>query len=440
MKAPLATRRAAAATGAVALLVAMGGLGLVASRGGAGATPGASATGSSPYSSFAPTALIAMATPSESPTEAGSGFQPIDMFSTPAPPTPPPSTPKPGPTYHSTDLPFHPSDARPIPAQSIDWMKAKAAGRVTLFGNVTGILAPSVNPLLIPGTSEPIPDAKTLDLSWTRWIVEPPGFGTDEKGTDYTDTSYWNLCGAGSAAVTLYYWQAATGYPNVTGTAGWFVDPYAAEGAPWPSPGPAVAVSGGKPIGTYWSGSDSVGGFTAHGRGFVMYMATQSQPPTWRGTGMAIWADDQGVPYYPTRGSPLEDIQTGINWEVSNRNSSNWINAWYGTVNSWDPTLDRDLQVATMLDVGRDGVPVVAAVDTFDLPNWQNGASTPHTRHAVTIVGYDNTADPPTFTYIDTCGRTCNARGGNQNGQIHVIAQSAMVAAIQDAVGIGFSW
>jgi hypothetical protein len=58
----------------------------------------------------------------------------------------------------------------------------------------------------------------------------------------------------------------------------------------------------------------------------------------------------------------------------------------------------------------------------------------------VTIVGYDNTADPPTFTYIDTCGRTCNARGGNQNGQIHVIAQSAMVAAIQDAVGIGFSW
>ena len=109
---------------------------------------------------------------------------------------------------------------------------------------------------------------------------------------------------------------------------------------------------------------------------------------------MAIWADDQGVPYYPTRGSPLEDIQTGINWEVSNRNSSNWINAWYGTVNSWDPTLDRDLKVATMLDVGRDGVPVVAAVDTFDLPNWQNGASTPHTRHAVTIVGYDNTADP----------------------------------------------
>ena len=93
-----------------------------------------------------------------------------------------------------------------------------------------------------------------------------------------------------------------------------------------------------------------------------------------------------------------------------------------------------------MLDVGRDGVPVVAAVDTFDLPNWQAGSATPHIRHAVSIVGYDNAANPPTFTYIDTCGAACNPRSGNENGGIHVIAQSAMVAAIQDSVGIGFSW
>jgi len=93
-----------------------------------------------------------------------------------------------------------------------------------------------------------------------------------------------------------------------------------------------------------------------------------------------------------------------------------------------------------MLDVGRDGVPVVAGVDTFDLPNWQAGASTPHTRHAVAIVGYNNAANPPTFSYIDTCGHSCNPRAGNKNGQVHVIAQSKMVAALQDAVGMGFTW
>jgi hypothetical protein len=95
-----------------------------------------------------------------------------------------------------------------------------------------------------------------------------------------------------------------------------------------------------------------------------------------------------------------------------------------------------------MLDVGRDGVPVVAAVDTFDLPNWQASpaSKTSHTRHAIAIVGYDNTANPPTFMYLDTCGRSCNSRGGNGNGQIHVISQAQMVQALTDANGIGFVW
>jgi hypothetical protein len=105
-----------------------------------------------------------------------------------------------------------------------------------------------------------------------------------------------------------------------------------------------------------------------------------------------------------------------------------------------DPALERDLALAVALDVGRDGVPVIAAADTFDLPNWQAGSATPHIRHAVAIVGYDNAADPPTFTYIDTCGRSCNLRGGNQNGQLHVISQAGMVAAIRDTVGSGFVW
>ncbi len=89
-----------------------------------------------------------------------------------------------------------------------------------------------------------------------------------------------------------------------------------------------------------------------------------------------------------------------------------------------------------MLDVGRDGVPVIAAVDAYDLPNWQAGSATPHTRHAVTIVGYDNTANPPTYTYIDTCGRSCNNRGGNGYGQLHVISQAQMVLSLQNCGGL----
>jgi len=70
----------------------------------------------------------------------------------------------------------------------------------------------------------------------------------------------------------------------------------------------------------------------------------------------------------------------------------------------FEPTAGRDLQMAVTLDVGRDGVPVVVELDTHGLPNWQAGSKTPHIRHAVTIVGYDNAATPPTYTYIDTCG------------------------------------
>jgi hypothetical protein len=49
-------------------------------------------------------------------------------------------------------------------------------------------------------------------------------------------------------------------------------------------------------------------------------------------------------------------------------------------------------------------------------------------------------ANPPTFTYLDTCGRSCNSRGGSRNGQIHVISHTRMVKALTDAYGSGFVW
>jgi hypothetical protein len=358
-----------------------------------------------------------------------SGFVPIDMFTGPS--SGPGSAIYFG--YGWID------GRRPVPVQSLDWMTAKSLGRVTLSAGAVTTLDPVTDPTILP-SGKPLPPQRTLDTSWTRWIVEPPGYGRDEKGTRYSNLSYWNLCGPGATAVVLYYWQQVTGHPDVTGTKGYFLDPYAAEGAPWPSPGPTVAVSGGKPIGTYWSGSDTVSGFTAHARGFVMYLAMDAQPPIWQATGIAVFADGNGKALYPTRGASRASIQTGLNWEISGHDPGSWTTAWYASVSKADPTLARDLQMAVMLDVGRDGVPVMAAVDTHELPNWQAGSKTPHTRHAVAIVGYDNTSRPPTYTYLDTCGRACNSRGGNQNGQVHVIAQSAMVAAILDDVGSGFVW
>jgi hypothetical protein len=193
-------------------------------------------------------------------------------------------------------------------------------------------------------------------------------------------------------------------------------------------------------MGTYWSGSDTVNGYAAHARGYIMYIGMAMQPPGWQSTGEAVYADANGKPLYPTIGAPRTNIQVALNWEASGHAAQAWAEFWYASVMRFEPTATRDLQMAVTLDVGRDGVPVVVELDTHGLPNWQDGAKTPHIRHAVTIVGYDNTAKPPTFTYIDTCGRSCNSRSGNRNGQIHLIRQSQMVSAMQDTVGSGFVW
>jgi hypothetical protein len=280
-----------------------------------------------------------------------------------------------------------------------------------------------------------------LVTNYARWIIEPLGRGRDARGNAFTDRNYWNLCEAGATTAALYYWQQLTGHPNVTGMAGYFLDPYEAEGVAWPSPGPAVVRgSDGKPIGTYWSGTDTVSGYTAHARGYIMYVGMVLQPPGWQSKGEAVYADAHGKPLYPTIGAPRTSIQVALNWEASGNDESDWTEYWYASVMRFEPTAARDLQVAVTLDVGRDGVPVVVELDTHGLPNWQAGSKTPHIRHAVTIVGYDNAAKPPTYTYIDTCGRGCNSRAGNQNGKLHVVPQSQMLAAMQDTVGSGFVW
>jgi hypothetical protein len=424
----------AVAIAAAAFVVLPGG------SGGAQATPAgtSSADLAAPSGNATTTASAGLASPTPGPAAtatpavASPAFQPIDVFATPTAPPARGALP--------TDQVDSPAPRRPIPVQPADWLALKAAGRIALVAGKTVVLDAAADPLVVPGSGAAVPSARALDTRWSRWIVEPLGYGSDEKGNRFSDRNLWNLCEPGATAAALYYWQQLTGRPDVTGTKGYFLDPYAAEGAAWPVPGPTVARSAGKRIGTYWSGSDSVNGYTAHGRGYIMYLGMAVRPPGWQSTGIAVFADQRGRPLYPTIGAPRTGIQVALNWEASGHDPAAWADFWYASVMRFEPTLARDLRVAVTLDVGRDGVPVVVELDTHGLPNWQAGSKTPHIRHAVTIVGYDNAASPPTFTYIDTCGRACNSRGGNQNGQIHVIAQSQMVKAIQDTVGSGFLW
>jgi hypothetical protein len=366
------------------------------------------------------------------PTPSGSTFIPIDLFAIPT--RPPASGALP------TDQVDSPAPRRPVPVQSAEWLRLKAAGRIALVDGRTVTLDAGADPLAIPSTGASVAAATTLETSYSRWIIEPLGYGKDAKGNTFADKNFWNLCEAGATTAALYYWQQLTGVPDVTGMSGYFLDPYAAEGAAWPSPGPRVVASGGRRLGTYWSGSDTIDGYTAHARGYIAYIGMAIKPPGWESPGEAVYADSKGRPLYPTIGAPRTNIQVALNWEASGHAAETWTEFWYASVMRFEPTMARDLRMAVMLDVGRDGVPVVAELDTFDLPNWQADAATPHIRHSVAIVGYDNTANPPTYTYLDTCGRSCNSRGGNQNGQVHVIAQSQMVAAIQDSVGSGFVW
>jgi hypothetical protein len=447
MTAPLLSRRWLAASVAVVLLVALTGAAMIAGSPRVGIDSSARSgvsIAALPSTSVAAPASVVSAGPTALPTAAAAAdptFQPIDLFAVQPPefqnPTPAPSvSDAPGDAIYGFD------GGRQTPSQSMDWLTLKAAGRIVLSNGQVGVLPAGADPLTSPTTGQPVPALRTLDLSWTRWIVEPPGSGVDAKGNNYANLSYWNLCGPGSAAVTLYYWEKLAGGPNVTATSGYYLDPYLAAGSTWPVPGPRLPMSGGKVVGTYWAGSDIVSGFTAHARGYLMYLAMQVTPAGWTTPGVDIMVDGEGKPRYPLLGATMSDIEAALNWEASKHRVADSQDFYYASVGRWDPTLARDLQAAVMLDVGRDGVPVVAGVDTFGLPNWQasDPSKTPHTRHAIAIVGYDNTANPPTYTYLDTCGRSCNNRGGNQNGQIHVISQDGLVQSLTAAHGLSFVW
>lgn len=296
------------------------------------------------------------------------------------------------------------------------WLSLKLAYRITTPGGLSAQVG--INPMnsvvpdvCVPSCSPP-PLSKTLSTSVVQNTLEPygnvPGNDSacvnDDNGYCYIDRYYWSFCGPGAVDSALYYWNGKTNtYP-----AGSYTEPSYANYRRT----------------TYWTSSD-------HNRSYLMYIAESTLVPGWSTAGMVTFSS------YPNAGTYLSDITNTLNWEASGHNTSNWSNYWYTSVSNsglTTSTLDGDITT----DIGSFGYPVVAEVNTTNLPNWNHNGII----HYITIIGYNNTNH--TYTYVDSCGTACGSMGSG----VHTINQSTpdqygndLLDAIKNVgSGGGFSW
>lgn len=290
------------------------------------------------------------------------------------------------------------SAAKTTLVQDSSRLALKLSGRVSIDASGSAVVLPSA-PLF--------PSSALLATQVTGRVVEPQGNLYDDLHHSVSDSNYWNFCSAGAASATLYYWVPT----NVTNwSAGNFTEPY----------GPHQST-------TYWASSDTgtssdtSNGYSTKGRAYLMYIAEQVQPPTFSSKGLDNFNS------YPTAGASLPDTRDVLNWEASGH-SANWQNYFYFTQN---PSSPAALLAAVEPDI-TGGKALIADVDTGYLSNWSRSLG-----HAITIIGYNNTAG--TYTYLDTCGHACNGSSQSTNGGIWSISQAALYNAIH-AFGVGITW
>jgi hypothetical protein len=237
------------------------------------------------------------------------------------------------------------------------------------------------------------PAAKTLDASTVRHIVEPPGSGTDDHGTSYTDQNYWNFCAPGAVTALLSYFTTEV----KTMAADTFSEPY----------GPHVSH-------TYWKSDTSVSGYQALGRPYLLHVAMESKPPTFTRAGLV------NMSVYPTTGGNLDDSRDILNWEGSHHAAA-WKTFFYARITTASLTATKLHSDIAHTIYG--GHAVLAAVNTDYLPNWSRGLG-----HSIAIIGYDDSAR--TYTYVDTCGKRCNGSTQATNGGVWKVSQTNMLKAI----------
>ena len=283
---------------------------------------------------------------------------------------------------------------------------AKIDGRVTLDSQRRVVILDT-----LPQTPS-YPAQAELDTRWTGLIQEPPRTGTDDKGKPYTDNNYPKFCGAGTAAVVLYYWPASQG--AVTSKSGTFVEP--------------VSLGANQYASTYWT-AEGAGG---NARGMIMYLAEVEWPVP--DQGLSWWARPGLIRWENPPSTYVENLVDGINWEASGQSR---LDYFYVKVPASQLT-PGELQDYVHSDISM-GVPVVIAARTSDgtnsLPFWNVRSSRSAVNHFVTVVGYDDTDG--TYAVMDTCGTTCNDRSVRSGvGKIGQAALFALIRAESDDDGI----
>jgi hypothetical protein len=281
--------------------------------------------------------------------------------------------------------------------QDSSFIAAKMGGRVARDPNGGAVVLAQAPELAFPPSA-------TLATNWSGLIQEPPRTGTDDHGVAYTDYNYSGFCGAGAAAVTLYYWPASHG--AVTTRSGTFVEP--------------VDLGTNRYSSTYWK-AEGAGGY---GRGMILSLAEEEWP-----------TPDHGLPWWPRPGlmnwsaSPpstnVANLTDAVNWEAS---GGSRLDYFYVAVRAAE--MDQaDLLTFVHTDIHY-GVPLIVAArtsnGTYALPYWNVESTSRAVNHFVTIVGYDDTAG--TYSVMDTCGTTCNDK--NARAGVKTMSQAALYALI----------
>lgn len=310
------------------------------------------------------------------------------------------------------------SVAGPVPpepgwSQDPAFVAAKQEGRVVVDASGRATVVATA-----PVTTLAAPVSKQLGTTVIKKIWEPKGTGAkDDNGLAYTDRNYWNLCGAGGAAVALYYWPESRDL--VTGIAAdSYTEPNSAFKTYYPAGKPEL--KGQWYDTTFWWGSDS----ESNGRGLIMYLSYYLKPTgrTWAYRGIFDWSK---LPNQVGYGTPQNRVADALNWEASGRTSLYYFYVWAKA----SSLTSSGLHDRIVTDIATQGVPVLVAARTSNgtqyLPQWT--ASGDKINHTVAVVGYDDTAK--TYSVMDTCGPGCNSTGLSVG--VRTISQAALWTLMQ---------
>ena len=163
----------------------------------------------------------------------------------------------------------------------------------------------------------------------------------------------------------------------------------------WPLTSYTEPTTSGVRVTTSWKD----GTYADQGRGYMMFLAEQVNPPSFTSPGLVSFTKTVGSDGASVTGSSLGDAALVLNWESSGQTTEKgyFTNAGKPKQSVFNADLSQEIGVY--------GVPAYVAVNTATLPNWA-GHSVPH---AIAVVGYDAS----NYYYVDTCWKSTRCGYGN---------------------------